>query len=186
MPSEFLAQEVKSDGRVVGVVNTPVFGPASGDLAQRVAALTPQQAEIVLGFLDAGEWLQAKTESAGGGLPGTADGKVIDGLAYGLGLITTQNATNMKNRIRSAFNQPISQEKLKEQALGEFYKLAQTDVNKLQEIASRPGGPEAWVAARMKELEGEHEDRRKKMIAEAAAANAKSGGGGGDSNDASE
>lgn len=180
MPKEFIPQEVRSGtpSQVVGRCNTPVFAAIAGDFDATVAQLSPAQKNSILGFIDAASWLQTNTESAGGGLPGTADGKVTDGFEYALSLMTTQNATNMKNRIRTAYNAPVSKEKLKEQALQEFYTMLKTDVAKATEIAGAPGGPEAWVANRVVELEKDHEARRQQMIQQAAAVAAQAGSDG--------
>jgi len=182
MPRKFNSEVVKSAQQVVGRVSTPDFGPMDdSNLDAVIQSMSPEDRQLVAGFIDCGSYLQQSTESAGGGLLGTSEGRVVNGLGYALSLVTTQNSTNSKNRVRSQFNQPVSQEKLKEQALGEFFKLAQTDLEKMKEIAGQPGGGEAWVAGRMKELEGEHESRRKEMIAQAAQQNSQA-----DANDAAD
>jgi len=149
MPTQFQSQEVKSASKVVATVNTPVFSPIPGvepDLSD------PNTKAIVAGFIDAGQWLQENTEGANK-LPGTKEGKVVNGLEYALSLITTQNATNMKNRERSAFNQAPSKQTFLNKAFEEFTSQpAQQMAQMAQEWAPKGGLPE-WAKQRAAELE---------------------------------
>lgn len=125
MPKQMLKEPVSTDKKVVAHVETPVFEPMPVPPDFNFSALSPERQQAVIGFLDAADWHEANTK-AGGGLPGTAGGRVTEGGAYTISLVTTQSGTNIKNLKRAEFKPP-SRNALINRIMEETTALSETD-----------------------------------------------------------
>ena len=139
MPKAYVTEPVSTDRKVVAQVKTPEFGALDVPPNFSLDALPDNRKRAIMGFLDAADWHEANTK-AGGGLPGTADGRVVDGGEYCVSLITTQGATNIKNLKRAEFKPP-SRNALINRIMEETTALTETDegVAKIQTLRAEYG-----------------------------------------------
>lgn len=99
-------------------------------------------------------------------------GDLEKGKQYALDLITTQNATNIKNRLRAEATGEPSKTALRDKAMENLLKMADPEkpelLAQLRAIVSDPTKKEEWLATESNRLLEEHKARRAAAAAEVA------------------
>lgn len=90
-----------------------------------------------------------------------AGGNVDEGKKIALGLINTQNGTNIKNEIRARYNQKPSKAALTTEAMEAFGKLS---IEEMQKISGDPSGVKIWIEGYITQKQSEWETKRAAMV----------------------